>query len=151
MGLASKLHKKFKETDPGTQVHRGINKALNIEPDFMAPGQQGILERIEANRTGDSQWQKFNPTNIRDFNERMGYNYKEGGRDPKAEISESPPAPGSPVVGGTAGTQGTQRGPQPPPVSAQAPNPVSKMQKQFASASQMRGSPIKRPRELGGR
>ncbi len=149
MGLAEKLHKGLSNIDPATQVHRGINKALNIEPDFMAPGQQGIMARIEANRTGDSQWQKFNPSNIRDHNERMGYNYNEGGRDPKAEIADAPPPPGAPVVG--KGTQGTTAGPQPPPVSAQAPNPVSKMQKQFASASQMRGGPIKRPKQLGGR
>jgi len=148
MGLATKLHEGFKKYDPGTQIHRGINKALNIEPDFMAPGQQGLLERLSAKEKGDSQWQKFNPTNIRDFNERMGYNYKEGGRDPKAEISESPPPPGAPVAGGT---KGTTAGAQPPPVSAQAPNPVSKIQKQFAAASQMRAGPMKRPRALGGR
>lgn len=148
MGLAEKLHKGLQDISPATAVHRGINKALDIEPDFMAPGQQGIMERIDANRSGDSQWQKFNPTNLRDFNERMGYNYNEGGRDPVAEISESPPPPGAPVAGAP---QGTTAGPQPPPVSAQAPNPVSKVQKQFAAASQMRGGPIKRPRELGGR
>ena len=132
------------DKSPGGAIHRGINKAVGIEEGFMQPNP--MRQRVEANRTGDSQWQKFNPTNIRDFNERMGYNFQEGGRDPKDEITGTPPPPGAPV----AGTAGTTAGAQ-PPISTQAPNPVSKMQKQFAQSSQMRGGPIKRPRELGGR
>jgi hypothetical protein len=116
MGFAKGLKKLAEKTVPGGDwtptgaIHRGINKGLGIDEGFMQPN--FLSQRIEANRSGDSQWQKINPKNLRDYNEKMGYNYKEGGRDPK-EVK----------VGVTAPTGGTQAPPQMRMPSAMA-NPM---------------------------
>lgn len=92
------LSKGLKKISPAHQLHAGINRAVGIDEDFASPLNNPLEQRIEANRSGDSQWQKINPTNIRDANEKAGYDYAGGGRDPKPT-----PAPTAAPPGGTQG------------------------------------------------
>lgn len=154
MGMAKGLKKLAEKTvpggdwTPGGQIHRGINKGLGIEPGFAQP--DVLSKRIEANRTGDSQWQKINPKNLRDYNMDMGYNYKEGGRDPKPRVD--PRVPGNQPQATTqpvGGTGGARVAPQRRPnmmgmaqsrMMGQAQRPMQNpmMNQQRAFAQQMR-------------
>ena len=139
MGLAKYLP--GGEKSPGGMVHRGINKAIGIDENFLAP--DPLQQRLEANRTGDSQWQKFNPTNIRDYNADFGHDYAGGGRDPIADKVGKPPseaiAPPPPAMGGAP--QGGIPGGAPPtaPPGANMGPQLGNVQRQFAQASQLRG------------
>jgi hypothetical protein len=147
MGMGRGLKKLVEKTVPGGDwtptgaVHRGINKALGMEEGFVQPNP--LIQRIEANRSGDSQWQKINPVNLRDYNEKMGYNYKEGGRDPKTEVNAALTTPvGMTQPGGQApirmpsGMRNPMRGAQQPFTAGGNP-----MAKQMATVQGLRQPP----------
>jgi hypothetical protein len=134
MGFAEKLGKGLQKLSPARALHQGINKKLGIEPDFMAPGNNPMQQRIDANRSGDSQWQKINPTNIRDANAKVGYDYAGGGRDevPKPTPNATPNVPGGAPSGGLRGMLQRAK-------VGQGGTPMNDIQKQFGQANALRG------------